>query len=728
MSTAAQSRLAAVQNHLSIQPCFHQYAIHNDEATGPADLARERAGASFNVKEMTEIIYRGKEGAEAMDLAYQMIQRDPDLRMRQGHQYDLTRPEDREQTMRQIARVVEIQRQTKDERFVQALFKAMCFYSEAFSQRTYVHKALFRQALELFGTAEQQDKWLDDIINWRVYGCFSMTELGHSSHLRGLKTMSTYDPATDEWIVHSPTLTSTKWFIGSCGEIATHTVALCQTIVNGQNHGINWFIVPLRDMKTGKFFPGVTCGDMGHKYSRQGFDNGWIQFTSVRIPRENMLMKWASLSREGQFTPSPNPAMSYATLVPERFTIVDMTSMMLASALTICVRFGAVRRQGNHDEQILDYQTHYTSLVPGVAFIYTLNIVDKLVMDHWDEVASYAQTDTDAFMREIADQHSISSGFKGTLAWYATEILESCRRSCGGHAYSSYNAIAGLIGDYAVITTGAGDNVVLMQQSARYIISAVKLIHAGKKAMGSVSYLNDYETILADRHSTLQDPRDLLRHEFVIDALTWVCAKKAVDLATILGAAGKANFEQAWNKNQTELVRLADVNAWRYYLILYNRGIEAHRNKEAEYSMLVKFGQLMGTFVLRRHLDLFMEEGYFDGSHAKLIRQLFLDQCEDLRKDAVPLVDAWNIPDYVLKAPIGKYDGNIYPAYFATVNAAQKSFDPPAYWHKYVAPMVGRKDTSSVPIPLSLIVNHNQRSSTITNPVDSPALMAASKL
>jgi acyl-CoA oxidase len=110
-----------------------------------------------------------------------MIQRDPDLRMRQGHQYDLTRPEDREQTMRQIARVVEIQRQTRDERFVQALFKAMCFYSEAFSQRTYVHKALFRQALELFGTAEQQDKWLDDIINWRVYGCFSMVTTDSST-------------------------------------------------------------------------------------------------------------------------------------------------------------------------------------------------------------------------------------------------------------------------------------------------------------------------------------------------------------------------------------------------------------------------------------------------------------------------------------------------------------------------------------------------------------------
>jgi acyl-CoA oxidase len=160
-----------------------------------------------------------------------------------------------------------------------------------------------------------------------------------------------------------------------------------------------------------------------------------------------------------------------------------------------------------------------------------------------------------------------------------------------------------------------------------------------------------------------------------------------------LEAAGKANYDQAWNKNQTELVRLADVHAWRYTLVVYQRGIEAHKDKQSEYAMLVKIGQLMGTFVLKRYVDMFLEEGYFDGSHSQLIRQLFLDQCEDLRKEAVPLVDAWGLPDYIIKAPIGKYDGDIYPAYFAAVNAAQKSYEPPAYWHKYVAPMVGPKES-----------------------------------
>ncbi|KAF9112668.1 acyl-Coenzyme A oxidase [Mortierella sp. AM989] len=541
-SAAALVRLATVRNHLSIQPCFHRHSIHNDEPTGPVDLTRERANASFNIEEMTELLYQGKENVEAMRLAYQIIQRDPDLRMTQGHHFDLTRAEDREQTMRQIARSVQYQKQIKDPRLRQAFSNAMCLYSESYSMRMYVHEMLFRQAMLLFGSPEQQDKWMDDINNWRVIGCFAMTELGHSSNLRGLETTSTYDNAACEWVIHSPTLTSTKWWIGMSGETATHTVAICQTVVDGKNHGINWFIVPLRDPKTGKLLPGVTCGDVGHKSARQGLDNGWIQFTAVRIPRENMLMKWASISPEGKFKPSPNPVLSYATLIPERFTLLGSAQTFLSQALTIAIRYGAVRRQGNHDEQILDYQTHYTSLMPGVALGYMLNIVDRVIMEKWNQVASYAQTDSEAFMREIPDQHGISAGFKATVSWYVTEVLESCRRACGGHAYSAYNALAGLISDYGVFTTGGGDNVVLMQQSARYLISTLKTVHDGQEVFGSVSYFNDHKKILAQSRSSLQDPRDLYKLESVLDALTWACTRKATDLGAALHEAGKAKF------------------------------------------------------------------------------------------------------------------------------------------------------------------------------------------
>lgn len=41
-----------------------------------------------------------------------------------------------------------------------------------------------------------------------------------------------------------------------------------------------------------------------------------------------------------------------------------------------------------------------------------------------------------------------------------------------------------------------------------------------------------------------------------------------------------------------------------------------------------------------------------------------------MRKDVIGLTDAFGLPDFVLKAPIAKYDGDIYQSkLFMTLNA-----------------------------------------------------------
>ncbi len=46
-----------------------------------------------------------------------------------------------------------------------------------------------------------------------------MTEMGHSSFLRGLETTATFDKKTQEFVINTPTLTATKWWIGMAGEV-----------------------------------------------------------------------------------------------------------------------------------------------------------------------------------------------------------------------------------------------------------------------------------------------------------------------------------------------------------------------------------------------------------------------------------------------------------------------------------------------------------------------------
>ncbi len=41
-----------------------------------------------------------------------------------------------------------------------------------------------------------------------------MTELAHGSNVAGLETTATFDEKTDEFVIHTPHVGATKWWIG----------------------------------------------------------------------------------------------------------------------------------------------------------------------------------------------------------------------------------------------------------------------------------------------------------------------------------------------------------------------------------------------------------------------------------------------------------------------------------------------------------------------------------
>lgn len=69
---------------------------------------------------------------------------------------------------------------------------------------------MFVPAIKGQGTEEQQHKWLSLANKMQIIGCYAQTELGHGSNVQGLETTATFDPNTDQFIIHSPTQTSSK--------------------------------------------------------------------------------------------------------------------------------------------------------------------------------------------------------------------------------------------------------------------------------------------------------------------------------------------------------------------------------------------------------------------------------------------------------------------------------------------------------------------------------------
>jgi acyl-CoA oxidase len=116
------------------------------------------------------------------------------------------------------------------------------------------------------GTPEQHKLFLEPAERYEIIGCYAQTELGHGSNVRGLETTATWDPQDRTFILHSPYLTASKWWIGSLGRTANHAVVMAQLIIEGKKYGPHPFVIQIRDMKTHEPLENIHVGDIGPKF------------------------------------------------------------------------------------------------------------------------------------------------------------------------------------------------------------------------------------------------------------------------------------------------------------------------------------------------------------------------------------------------------------------------------------------------------------------------------
>lgn len=92
-----------------------------------------------------------------------------------------------------------------------------------------------------------------------------------------------------------------KFWIGGAAETANNSVVWAQLYINGKNHGVHAYVVPIRDPLTHKLLPGVLVGDCGPKSGLNGIDNGFLLFDKVRIPAANQLDRISGVDEKGEF-------------------------------------------------------------------------------------------------------------------------------------------------------------------------------------------------------------------------------------------------------------------------------------------------------------------------------------------------------------------------------------------------------------------------------------------
>lgn len=506
------------------------------------------------------------------------------------------------------------------------------------------------------GTERHHARLLPAIGSLELPGCYAMTELAHGSNVRELETTATWVAESGEFEIHTPSEGAVKEWIGNAAAHGRAATVFARLRVGGEDHGVHAFVVPLRDGDH-RLLPGIQIEDCGWKAGLNGVDNGRIRFRHVRIPRENLLNRFADVTPDGEYTsPVPGSGKRFftmlGTLVSGRASVAAAALMACRIGLAIAVRFSERRRQfgpaGAPEVPVMDYLVQQRLLLPRLADTWALTFAVR-------DLARRVATES-AGGKEGAEVEGLAAGLKAVATQHAMETLQACREACGGQGYRADNRFGELRADVDVFTTFEGANPVLLQLLARGLLSRFRTEMGDLRLRGAIRLLTDRaQTRLAELNPVvtrrtdeahLRDPafhRGAFRYRE--DRLLLSAARR---LRALLDS-GVDSFE-AMNRCQDHLVELARAHVDRVVLDRFHRAVVRAPTPGISETLGILY-QLHALSGLERNRGWYLEAGYLEAGKSRAIRALVNRLCGEVREQAGFLVDAFGIPDALLAAP-----------------------------------------------------------------------------
>ena len=384
-----------------------------------------------------------------------------------------------------------------------------------------------------------------------------------------------------------------------------------------------------------------------------------------------MFNRYAKVSADGVYTAAPKKLskFKYISMMVARVSIVDIAYSTLAQAVTVAVRFSAVRRQGFKDTTadtsggtsiqsehvVLDYQMQQYRIFKALSLAYCLLWNKRYIVDFIRRVKGAIEGGDESAADGLPELHATLSGLKASSTVWAHAGIEDCRKCCGGQGFLKSSGIARLSPNFSEWVTVEGEQVILSLQCARFLIKAVGDVAAGRNVAESARYLRDAPLQAVDLSSA----------EGIVDLLKDRARRVAVRTASKFSAAmGRGlSFDAALNSVAAQACKASECHVG-YFMMLNNLVAlgdyfgEHPRTKTVMRAML----ELHGLIQVRENL----------GDWVGLITDAHVDELEDrvaaalsrVRPEAVGLVDAFGFLDSQLDSTLGRADGNVYEAIY----------------------------------------------------------------
>lgn len=434
------------------------------------------------------------------------------------------------------------------------------------------------------------------------------------------------------------------------------------------NHGPQTFVVQIRDTKTHQPLPGIAVGDIGPKYGYASMDNGYMLFDHLRVPKSALLSRYVDVSDEtGAFVRTGHPAVVYGSLTFVRGQIIMQARLVLARAVTVAVRYCSVRRQfrdrdskseGDAEMKVLDYPTVQIRILPLLATTFALHYTGEYMYELYHKSRETIETGD---FGPLAELHSASSGLKSLCTMLAADGIETCRRAMGGHGFGGGSGLVGLNADYLSKPTVEGDNWMITQQVAAYLIK--KMTDAVETPARAPENPTDelFQFYLRSRShripQTVVKPNGDIDDQAIVDIFQW----RAADLSYRAYTA-RVTEKKPWTKLMLQLHNLSRAYSEHILVSTFYNALSAPASSldGPTPAVLRTCFRLYALYTLDTYASSFAMTGAVAAESVYALQDAVVQLMSELRPHAVKLVDAWSVPDWLLNSALGRYDGKVY--------------------------------------------------------------------